>query len=84
MTLQEKQKAYWNAHFETVRLLGILGIKWPSKQRIPTFYLRNKIHKLYKDADPELLKAITYLIDVLVKMRQEGAEPVHTKEGFYT
>jgi hypothetical protein len=84
MTLQEKQKAYWNAHFETIRLLSGLGIKWPSKQRIPTFYLRNKIRKLYADAAPQLLTDITYLLDVLVRMRTEGAEPTHTKEGFYT
>ncbi len=83
MSPQEKQKAYWNAHFEAVRLLGKLGLKWPSKRRISPFYMRNHILKTYKDADQQLTTDIVYILDVLVKMRIEGAEPEHTKQGVY-
>jgi hypothetical protein len=84
LTPQEKQKAYWNAHYEAVRLLEKIGIKWPTKRRIPTFYLRNKILRKYKDAPQEVIRDIIYTLDVMVKMRIEGAEPSHSPKGIYT
>lgn len=83
LTLKEKQKAYWNAHFEAIRLLGSIGIVCNPRQRLSPFYLRNKVVKNFKDKPDDVRKELVKTLDILVLMRKAGAEPQHSK-GMYT
>lgn len=74
---QQKQIRYWHTHIELIRVLGVIGIPWPAKQRMTPFWLRSRLASVYSDSDPKVLTYATELLDDIVALRIAGCEPSH-------
>jgi hypothetical protein len=78
---EQGHPSYEQIHRAAVTLLGMLGMHYPVKTRLPIFRIITKIDREY-GGRPEAAEA-RKLLARLVLLRQRGLEPKHSN-GQYT
>jgi len=73
---EQGKPTYEQIHRATITLLGMLGMHYPVKARLPIFYLVTKLDREY-GGKPEAFEA-RKLLARLVLLRQKGLEPKHS------
>ena len=73
---------FWDLQIELIQLLEEVGLSFKLSDRLPTFWLRNRLTKVTDHEDSERIDRIVFLLDEIVRERTSGNEPKHNGKKY--